>query len=77
MNEELIGAAGMLTEEDRLLTGPDKMLTRVDGVMAGPDRVEIRGVHDISAHEQSKLLADVLLVYKARISFLESKLAKL
>jgi hypothetical protein len=44
--------------------------------MAQPDGVEIRGVHNISAKEQSKLLVDVA-AYKARISFLESKLAEL
>jgi hypothetical protein len=44
--------------------------------MARPDGVEIKGVHIISAEEQSKLLADVA-AYKARISFLESKLAEL
>jgi hypothetical protein len=44
--------------------------------MARPDRVEIECVHIISAEEQSKLLADVA-AYKARISFLESKLAEL
>jgi hypothetical protein len=41
-----------------------------------PDGVEIRGIHNISAEEQSKLLADVA-AYKARISFLESKLVEL
>jgi hypothetical protein len=44
--------------------------------MAQPDGVEIRGVHNISAEEQSKLLADVA-AYKAWILFLESKLAEL
>jgi hypothetical protein len=44
--------------------------------MARPNGVEIRGVHNISAEEQSKLLADVA-AYKARISFLESKLFEL
>jgi hypothetical protein len=44
--------------------------------MAQPDGVEIKGVHNISAEEQSKILADVA-AYKARISFLESKLAEL
>jgi hypothetical protein len=52
------------------------VVTGLDGVMARPDRVEIRGVHNISAEEQSILLADVT-AYKARISFLESKLAEL
>jgi hypothetical protein len=73
----LTGPDGLLTGEDGLLTGPDGMLTGTDGVMAGPDGVEIRGVHNILAEEQSKLLVDVLAAYKARISFLESKLAEL
>jgi hypothetical protein len=73
---EVIGAGQAMTRADGMLIGPDGVLTGVDGMMAGPDRVEIRGVHHISAEEQSKLLADVA-AYKARISFLESKLAKL
>jgi hypothetical protein len=40
------------------------MFTGPDGVMARPNGVEIRGVHNISAEEQSKLLADVV-AYKA------------
>jgi hypothetical protein len=60
---------------DRAATGPDGVLTGADGVMARPDGVEI-SVHNISAKEQSKLLVDVA-AYKARISFLESKLAEL
>jgi hypothetical protein len=51
------------------------MFTGADGMMGRPDGVEIR-VHNISAEEQSKLLADVA-AYKARISFLESKLVEL
>jgi hypothetical protein len=43
--------------------------------VARPDGVEIN-VHNILAEEQSKILADVA-AYKARILFLESKLAKL
>jgi hypothetical protein len=43
--------------------------------MARPNGVEI-SIHNISAEEKSKLLADVA-AYKARISFLESKLAEL
>jgi hypothetical protein len=70
------GAAEVLTGPDGLLTGADGLLTGADEVMARPDRVEIRGVHNISAEEQSKLLADVA-AYKAWISFLESKLAEL
>jgi hypothetical protein len=70
------GPDGMLTGADGVLTGPDGVLTGPDGVMAWLDGVEIRGVHIISAEEQSKLLTDVA-VYKARISFLESKLAEL
>jgi hypothetical protein len=72
----LTGLDGVLTGEDGLLTGADRMLTRADGVMAGPDGIEIRGVYNISAEEESKLLADVA-AYKAQISFLESKLAEL
>jgi hypothetical protein len=45
-------------------------------VMVWPDEVEIWGVHNISAEEQNKLLADVA-AYKAQISFLESKLTEL
>jgi hypothetical protein len=45
-------------------------------VMVWPDEVEIWGVHNISAEEQNKLLADVA-AYKAWILFLESKLAEL
>jgi hypothetical protein len=59
-----------------MFTGPDRVFTGPDGVMAQPDGVEIKGVHNISAEEQSKILADVA-AYKARISFLESKLAEL
>jgi hypothetical protein len=44
--------------------------------MARSDGVEIRGVHNISAEEKTKLLANIA-VYKGRISFLESKLAEL
>jgi hypothetical protein len=79
---ELIEADGELTRADGaygtagVLTGEDGVLTRADGVMARPDGVEIRDVHNISTKEQSKLLADVT-AYKARISFLESKLAEL
>jgi hypothetical protein len=76
------GPDGVLTGLDRVFTGPDRMLTGpngvftgADGVMARPDGVEIN-VHNISAEEQSQLLADVE-AYKARISFLESKLAEL
>jgi hypothetical protein len=72
----LTGEDGFLTGPDGVLTGPDGMLTGADGMMAGPDRVEIRGMHIISTEEQSKLLADVA-AYKARISFLKSKLAEL
>jgi hypothetical protein len=70
------GTDGVSTWPDGVLTGPDGVLTGVDGVMVRPDGVEIRGVHNISTEEQSKLLADVA-AYKARISFLESKLAEL
>jgi hypothetical protein len=59
-----------------VVTGRDEVFTGPDGMMARPDGVEIKGVHNISAEEQSKLLADVA-AYKARISFLESKLAEL
>jgi hypothetical protein len=70
------GPDGVLTGADGVFTGPDGVLTRPDRVMARPDGVEIRGVHVISTKKQSKLLADVA-AYKARISFLESKLAEL
>jgi hypothetical protein len=60
---------------DGAATGSDRVFTGADGVMARPDGVEI-SVHNISAEEQSKLLADVA-AYKARISFLESKLVEL
>jgi hypothetical protein len=66
---------GVLTGPDGVLTGLDGVLTGADGVMVGPDGVEIRGVHNISAEEQDKLLADVA-AYKIWISFLESKLAE-
>jgi hypothetical protein len=72
----LTGPDGMQTGADGVFTGPDGVLTRPDKVMARPDGVEFRGVHVISTEEQSKLLADVA-AYKARISFLESKLAEL
>jgi hypothetical protein len=70
------GADGALTGTDGVFIGPDGVLTGPDGVMARPNGVEIRGVHIISVEKQSKLLADVA-AYKARISFLESKLAEL
>jgi hypothetical protein len=77
------GPDGVLTRADKVFTGPsehpigpDGVLTGLEGVMARPDGVEIRGVHIISAKEQNKLLADVV-AYKARISFLESKLVEL
>jgi hypothetical protein len=77
------GADGVSTGPDEVFTGPDGVLTGVDGLFTRPDGVltrsngvEIRGVHNISAEEQSKLLADVA-AYKARISFLESKLVEL
>jgi hypothetical protein len=60
---------------DGAATGPNGVFTGADGVMARPDEIEI-SIHNISAEEQSILLADVA-AYKARISFLESKLAKL
>jgi hypothetical protein len=83
----LTGVDGVLIGVDGLLTGPDGVLTGADGVfigvltgpdrvMARPDGVEIRGVILVLAQEQNKLLADVA-AYKARISFLESKLAEL
>jgi hypothetical protein len=76
----LTGADGVADELDGVLTGADGVftgvLTGLDMVMARPDGVEIRGVILISAQDQSKLLADVA-AYKARISFLESKLAEL
>jgi hypothetical protein len=65
----LIGADGVYTKPNGVLTGPDRLMAELDGV-------EIRGVYVISAEEHSKLLADVG-AYKARISFLESKLAEL
>jgi hypothetical protein len=73
---EMIRAGQAMTRADGAFTGADGVFTGPDGVMVGPDAVEIRGVHNISAEEQSKLLADVA-AYKAQISFLESKLAKL
>jgi hypothetical protein len=83
IGEARTGVDGAATGPDRVFTRPDGVFTRsnevftgVDGVMARPDGVEIRGVHNISAEEENKLLADVA-AYKARISFLESKLAKL
>jgi hypothetical protein len=72
---EMIGAGEARIGADGAAIGPDGVLIRVDGVMVRPDVVEIRGVHNISAEEQSKLLADVA-AYKARISFLESKLTE-
>jgi hypothetical protein len=75
-DEVFTGPDGVLTGADEVFTRPDGVLTGPDKVMARPDGVEIRGVHIISAEEQSKLLADVA-AYKARISFLESKLAEL
>jgi hypothetical protein len=83
----LTGPDGVLTGVDGVADGPDGVLTGADGVftgvltgpdrvMARPDGVEIRGVILVSAQEQSKFLADVA-AYKARISFLESKLAEL
>jgi hypothetical protein len=47
----LTEADGVLTEADRVFTRPDGVLTGPDGMMARPDRVEIRGVHNISAEE--------------------------
>jgi hypothetical protein len=76
---EMIGAGQAMTGADGtdgVVTGPDGVFTGPDGIMAQPNGVEIRGVHNISAEEQSKLLADIA-AYKARISFLESKLAEL
>jgi hypothetical protein len=70
------GPDGVLTGTNGVFIGPDRVLTGPDRVMARSDGVEIRGVHVISAEEQSKLLADIA-AYKARISFLESKLAEL
>jgi hypothetical protein len=76
----LTGADGVANGPDGVLTGADRVFTGVltgpDKVMARPDGVEIRGVILVSAQEQSKLLADVA-AYKARISFLESKLTEL
>jgi hypothetical protein len=73
-DEVLTGPDGVLTRADRVADGPDGVLTGADRVFTGPDGV-LTG-HVISAEEQSKLLADVA-AYKARISFLESKLAEL
>jgi hypothetical protein len=70
------GADGVFTGPEGVFTGLDEVFTGPDGVMTGPDGVEIKGVHNISVEEQSKLLADVA-AYKARISFLESKLVEL
>jgi hypothetical protein len=70
------GTDRVLTGADGVFTGPDGVLTGPDRVMARPDGVEIRNVYIISVEEQSKLLADVA-AYKARISFLESKLTEL
>jgi hypothetical protein len=70
------GAPRVVTRAAWVVTGLDRVVIRPDGVMARPNGVEIRGVHNISAEEQSKLLADVA-AYKARISFLESKLFEL
>jgi hypothetical protein len=72
---EMIGVGQAMTRADGA-DGTDGVFTGPDEVMARPNRVEIRGVHNISAEEQSKLLADVA-AYKARISFLKSKLAEL
>jgi hypothetical protein len=72
---EMIGAGQAMTGVDRA-DGAAWVVTGPDGVMSRPDGVEIRGIHNISAKEQSKLLADIA-AYKARISFLESKLAEL
>jgi hypothetical protein len=82
----LTGPDGVLTRADGVADGPDGVLTRADGadgvstghdgMLAWSDGVEIRGVILVSAQEQSKLLADVA-AYKARISFLESKLTEL
>jgi hypothetical protein len=74
--EAMTRADGAFTGADGVSTGPDEVLTGPKGVMARPDGVEIRGVHNISAEEQSKLLADVA-AYKAQISFLESSLLSL
>jgi hypothetical protein len=73
---EMIGAGQAMTGAAWVVTRPDGVFTGPDGVMAWPDGIEIRGVHNISAKEQSKFLANVA-AYKARISFLESKLAEL
>jgi hypothetical protein len=88
-NGVLAGPDGVLTGADGVADGLDKVLTGADGavgadgvstghdgVLSWSDGVEIRGVILVSAQEQSKLLADVV-AYKARISFLESKLAEL
>jgi hypothetical protein len=74
--QAMTGIDGELTGIDGDLTGEDGVLTGADGVMAGPDGVEIRGMYNISAEEQSKFLVDIA-AYKAWISFLESKLAEL
>jgi hypothetical protein len=79
---QMIGVGQAMTRADGTdgtdgaFTGTDGVLTGADGVMARPDGVEIRSVHNISVEEQSKLLADIA-AYKARISFLESKLIEL
>jgi hypothetical protein len=79
---EMIGAGQAMTGADGtdgaawVVTGSMGVFTGLNRVMARPDGVEIRGVHNIPAEEQSKLLADVA-AYKARISFLESKLVEL
>jgi hypothetical protein len=70
----LTGPNGVLTGADGVADGPDGVLTGADGVFTRPDQVLTE--HVISAKEQSKLLADVA-AYKARISFLKSKLAEL
>jgi hypothetical protein len=75
----LTGADGVADGPVRVLTGADGangVSTVHDGVLAWSDGVEIRGVILVLAQEQSKLLADVA-AYKARISFLESKLSEL
>ena len=67
------GPNGVMVQPDGVFIGPDEVFIRPNKVMARPDGVEIRGIHNISAEEQSKLLVDVA-AYQARISFLESKL---
>jgi hypothetical protein len=69
-------ADGVADGPDGVLTGADGVSTGHDGVLAWSDGVEIRGVILFSTQEQSKLLADIA-AYKARISFLESKLVEL